>query len=126
MRPGGRDGWSCAVWGCNSGCSLARLARPGANGFHPSGMASPDFQLLTERERVKLRLRNLRSSDIVRGLHEGRLDFGLVRRDSLTRPLAGSPLGVLDYALFVPRKLLPGGRKRDFAWVVAARGDFGE
>lgn len=77
-------------------------------------------ELRREFPRVKLRLLNLRSSDIVRGLHEGRLDFGLVRRDSLTRPLASSPLGVLDYALFVPRKLLPGGRKRDFAWVVSA------
>ncbi|MEO8353335.1 MAG: LysR family transcriptional regulator, partial [Chthoniobacteraceae bacterium] len=74
--------------------------------------------LKREFPKVKLRLRNLRSEDITRGLHDGRLDFGLVRRDAVSRPLANTQLGTLDYALFVPRSLLPGGRKRDFAWTL--------
>lgn len=74
--------------------------------------------LRREFPNVKLCLRNLRSEDIARGLHDGRLDFGLVRRDAVSRPLANTQLGSLDYALFVPRALLPGGRKRDFAWAL--------
>ena len=75
--------------------------------------------LRREFPRVKLRLRNLRSGDIVRGLNDGHLDFGLIRRDAVARPLASVQLGALEYALYVPRKLLPGGRKRDFTWALS-------
>jgi DNA-binding transcriptional LysR family regulator len=75
--------------------------------------------LQREFPRVKLRLRNMRSNEMVRELHDGRLDFGLVRRDAVARPLAHSQLGTHDYALYVPRTLLPGRRKRDFTWALA-------
>src|ERR1043166_278596 len=63
--------------------------------------------LRREFPNVTFRVRNLRSRDVVAGLRDLRVDFGLVRREVVTKPIASAPLGVADYALFVPRNLLP-------------------
>lgn len=68
--------------------------------------------------KVTFRVRNMRSRDVLNGLRELRVDFGLVRRDAVGEGIKSTPLGMLDYALYVPRGLLPGRRKRDFAWVI--------
>jgi DNA-binding transcriptional LysR family regulator len=59
--------------------------------------------LLTRRPRVCLTLRNLTTREIVQGVRDSDLDFGIIR------PLEGEPvlhqekLCNLDYALYVPR-----------------------
>jgi len=52
------------------------------------------------------RLFNLQNSDIVLGLENRTLDFGLIRQESLREPLHGERLGPVSYCLCVPRKLL--------------------
>ncbi len=54
---------------------------------------------------VRLRFLNLTTDGVVRGLADGALDFGAVRRDAVSRPLQAAPLGVMRYSLFVPHGL---------------------
>lgn len=60
--------------------------------------------------RTQLQLFNLRSSDIADRLADLRLDFGLARASILRPPLKHAPAGEVRYALFIPRRLWPGGR----------------
>jgi DNA-binding transcriptional LysR family regulator len=55
---------------------------------------------------------------IVRSLRELTLDFGLLRGDA-TRELASESLGRVEYAVYVPRRLLGARRRADAAWVLA-------
>jgi len=50
-----------------------------------------------------------RTGDVVRGLLDHAVDFGIIRRSALVQPLKFKPLGRLTYRLFVPKALL--GRK---------------
>lgn len=51
---------------------------------------------------------NLRTNDIVAQLNEGRIDFGVMRRDALPAGLKSAALGTLTYSVIVPRPLAPG------------------
>ena len=55
---------------------------------------------------VNLRLQNLRTAEVISRLQESSLDFGLVRREVLTEPLAAFPIGKMEYALFCPKGLI--------------------
>jgi DNA-binding transcriptional LysR family regulator len=55
---------------------------------------------------INLRLQNLRTAEVISRLQELSLDFGLVRRDALTDPLAAFPIGKMEYALFCPKALV--------------------
>ena len=44
-----------------------------------------------------------RTSDIVRGLLDHTVDFGIIRKSAVARPLKFRPLGRFGYSLFVPR-----------------------
>lgn len=57
---------------------------------------------------ISLRLQNLRTAEVISRLQELSLDFGLVRRDAISEPLAAFPLGRMKYALYCPRTLAPG------------------
>ncbi len=59
------------------------------------------------------RLFNLQNSDIVLGLENRTLDFGLIRQESWRKPLAKERLGPVSYCLCVPRKLLGSQAKPD-------------
>lgn len=48
---------------------------------------------------------SLSSTDVVTRLEDARLDFGLVRAGEVPKGLDSSPLGEVEYALHVPRKL---------------------
>lgn len=48
---------------------------------------------------------NLRTNDIVQQLGDGRVDFGIIRRDALVSGLKHASLGVWHYALVVPAAL---------------------
>jgi DNA-binding transcriptional LysR family regulator len=55
---------------------------------------------------INLRLQNLRTAEVISRLQESSLDFGLVRRDALTDPLAAFLIGKMEYALFCPKALV--------------------
>ncbi len=48
---------------------------------------------------------NLRTTDVVRGLQEQRLDFGVMRRNAVPEGLEAFDLGVVRHVIVVPRKL---------------------
>lgn len=50
---------------------------------------------------------NLRTNEIVQQLKEGRVDFGVIRKDALSAPLKSSPLGSLSFTAVVPTGLSP-------------------
>ena len=64
---------------------------------------------------VSFRLANLTTQNIVEGLRELTLDFGIARADGLAGGLGSHALGTVEYALLVPRALLrPRQRHPDF------------
>jgi len=54
---------------------------------------------------VRMKFLNLPTTEIVRRLADGVIDFGVVRKDSVSRPLRGASLGMMSYSLFVPQGL---------------------
>ncbi len=67
---------------------------------------------------TRYRLYNQRSSTIREWLNDGRLDFGIISKEYVHAGFATKPLGILDYALFVPAKFVPKGSKKDIGWVL--------
>ena len=59
----------------------------------------------------EVRLHNLKTEEIVTGLRELTLDFGLVRDSAITPPLQSQRLFHSGYALFVPEALIPTGHR---------------
>lgn len=59
--------------------------------------------------KVRLKFLNLATKEIVERLADGVIDFGVVRRDAVSRPLRGVSLGVMGYSLFVPGVLKGAG-----------------
>lgn len=57
---------------------------------------------------VRLRVLSQRTRDIVDGLMQQSLDFGLIRADALRPGLRSEKVRVEAYSLFVPRRLAPG------------------
>jgi DNA-binding transcriptional LysR family regulator len=49
--------------------------------------------------------RNLQSKEIIRGIQESELDFGIVREDACPRELEKKKLGSINYCLFLPKAL---------------------
>jgi DNA-binding transcriptional LysR family regulator len=61
---------------------------------------------------VRFKFLNLPTDEAVKRLVDGLIDFALVRKDAITRPLQAMALGIMGYSLFVPRGLCtPHGRK---------------
>lgn len=52
---------------------------------------------------VTLELETSRSADVVRGVADGRLDFGIVRDDAVPKDMKRWKLGAVGYALFAPK-----------------------
>jgi DNA-binding transcriptional LysR family regulator len=59
---------------------------------------------------VGLRVLNLPTSEISSGLTEGLVDLGLLRADGVPAGAESVALGSLRFGLFVPARLLPGGK----------------
>jgi DNA-binding transcriptional LysR family regulator len=57
---------------------------------------------------TRLELKSLRSAAINERLLDGDLDFGVVRADACASELKVQKLGVIEYSLFVPRRLARG------------------
>ncbi|MFT3868770.1 MAG: LysR family transcriptional regulator [Nibricoccus sp.] len=49
---------------------------------------------------------NHRTNEIVQQLNDGRIDFGLIRRDAVGEGLKSAPLGDVPFVAVVPRKLV--------------------
>lgn len=64
-------------------------------------------EVLSAAGRVTLEFRNHRTSDIVDRIRTGRLDIGIIRADAVDDTFAALPFVSLEYALVVPRALLP-------------------
>lgn len=50
---------------------------------------------------VRLKFLNLPTSEIVRRLSDGMIDFGVIRKDAVRRPLQSTSLGIVGYSLFL-------------------------
>lgn len=59
-----------------------------------------------QHPRLRVKVHNLRSRDIIERLGEMRLDFGLVRANTVRPPLRQTKLGQVPFLLFVPKALL--------------------
>ena len=75
-------------------------------------------KLKDEFPRMLLRVENLRTQAIVSGLQERSLDFGVLRRDAVPAALKWKTLGQVEYALFVPRALIPGRLSATIQWAL--------
>ena len=67
-------------------------------------------ELRTKLPKVSLTFLNLRSAEIVHRLCQNELDLGVVRKDAVSASLRYVGFGRLEYALFVPKALLPEGQ----------------
>lgn len=54
---------------------------------------------------------NLRTKDIIQQLHEGRVDFAVVRRDAVPEAVECRPLGTMRFCALIPKQLLARGEK---------------
>jgi DNA-binding transcriptional LysR family regulator len=69
---------------------------------------------------VTVNLRNLRTAEIVKGIHDMSLDFGIVRGDAVADAGRRRKLGRLEYALFVPETLALQHRTNEPAKMLAS------
>lgn len=58
---------------------------------------------------------SLRSADVVRALDDGKVDFGILRGDSIPAAISRAEIGQLSYRLFVPTRLAPQSTPRSGA-----------
>lgn len=62
---------------------------------------------------VRFKFLNLPSGEAVKRLADGLIDFALVRKNAVTRPLQAKSLGIMGYSLFIPATLQPVGGRKD-------------
>ncbi len=54
-----------------------------------------------------------RTGDVARGLLDHTVDFGIIRRSALVKPLKFFPIGKISYRLFVPKSMMATGKTAD-------------
>jgi len=62
-------------------------------------------QIRNQLPNLRLTFLNLPTDEAIKRLMDGALDFAVVRKDAISRPLRATSLGVLHYSLFVPQGL---------------------
>jgi DNA-binding transcriptional LysR family regulator len=72
----------------------------------------------TESPKVECRLTAQSTNEIITGLMNLDLDFGIVRQSAVKPPLKGKYLFRMDYALFVPRGRVPPAHAKDALWIL--------
>ena len=83
------------------------------------GLIAPQLGVLLRHEPLVLfRLRNMKNREVISGLQDMSLDFGLVKETSMPANLIKRRLGELHYGLYVPKILVPKGIEATWAWVV--------
>jgi len=117
-----------------AGQSLVKLSRAwyaGLEDFACGITAQPVEFALAAGESLLARLRerlpgvtwilpNRQTEEIVAGLAEGTTDIGIVRRDAMTKSLKGTPIGNLEFALFIPAKFDGAKVSEDFGDLLRA------
>jgi len=63
-------------------------------------------------------LQKLKTEEILERLADGRSDIGIVRSDALPKSLTGTPIGNLEFALFIPARRRAANVTDDFNAVV--------
>ena len=53
----------------------------------------------------RFQFRNLQSKEIIRGIQESELHFGIVRDDACPREMERQKLGSINYCLFIPKSM---------------------
>jgi DNA-binding transcriptional LysR family regulator len=67
--------------------------------------------LISSATPTRFALSNLRTNEIVQHLGDGRVDFGVIRKDAVSSGLKSAPLGVLSYVAVIPHALVRKGSK---------------
>jgi DNA-binding transcriptional LysR family regulator len=73
------------------------------------------FEVQKSLPNARLKFLNLPTTEIVRRLSDGLIDFGVVRKDAVVRALRTAVLGKMGYSLFLPAgmKVGPGRREQE-------------
>lgn len=102
-----------ALAGFATRCGKGRLVvRIGAGESLLNWLIIPRCFRLEPRMGQTYRLLNLRTKDVIEGLLEHQLDFGVIRvRGELPEPLKSVVLGKIEYSLFAPQSQLSDARK---------------
>jgi DNA-binding transcriptional LysR family regulator len=61
---------------------------------------------------------NLTNAEINHRLHEGLIDFGIMRKGEVTKPLGSAPLGPMAFSLFVPRDMQVAFKVNSFSEII--------
>jgi DNA-binding transcriptional LysR family regulator len=64
---------------------------------------------------TRFKFLNLTGEEIIRRLHDGLIDFGVTRKETINRPLKSSALGEMEFSIFVPVHREHARRKTDLA-----------
>lgn len=62
-------------------------------------------ELQSRLPNVRIKLLNLPTATAISRLTEGAIDFAIVRRDVVRRPLRSRPLGAMSFSLFIPKRI---------------------
>lgn len=65
-------------------------------------------EVMRKQPRVRFATANLRTNEIVQQLSDGRVDFGVIRKDAVVATLKAVPLGTLAFSAVVPKALASG------------------
>lgn len=65
-------------------------------------------ELQSRLPNVRIKLLNLATATAISRLTEGAIDFAIIRRDVVRRPLKSIPLGAMRFSLFIPKRLAEG------------------
>jgi DNA-binding transcriptional LysR family regulator len=64
-------------------------------------------EIMRKQEAVRFATSNLRTNEIVQQLTDGRVDFGVIRKDAVEASLKSSTLGSLSFVAVIPKALAP-------------------
>lgn len=64
-------------------------------------------KIMHEQPAVRFATSNLRTNEIVQQVKDGRVDFGVIRKDAVVAPLRSAPLGSLNFVVVVPKSFVP-------------------
>lgn len=72
-------------------------------------------QIIDEFPGLHFATSNLRTNEIVQQLTDGRIDFGIIRKNAIAPGLKSVPLGTVRYVALIPHALQPGKKKMTLA-----------
>ena len=75
-------------------------------------------EIRTRFPRIRILLRNLRNREVISGLQDLSVDFGLIKKAPLPRVISAIRLGVMEYALYIPKALVPKETRLSWSWAV--------